>query len=82
MEEREIVRNEQFLLFPQCFLDLYCRHVKPRLVSERVKFGIVRLNHCESGYREYMYNAAKMMQVMFDRVCVPQGKITSCIRDR
>ena len=26
----EIARYEQFLLFPQCFQDLYCRHVKTR----------------------------------------------------
>ena len=26
----EIARYEQFLLFSQCFLDLYCRHVKTR----------------------------------------------------
>ena len=26
----EIARYEQFLLFPQCFLDLYCRHVTIR----------------------------------------------------
>ena len=26
----EIARYEQFLLFPQCFQDLYCRHIKTR----------------------------------------------------
>ena len=34
----EIARNEQFLLFPQCFQVLYRRQVKkPGLVWERVK---------------------------------------------
>ena len=32
----EIALYEQFLLFPQCFQDLYCRHIKPGLVWERV----------------------------------------------
>ena len=27
----EIAHYEQFLLFPQCFQDLYCRHVKTRV---------------------------------------------------
>ena len=26
----EIAHHEQFPLFPQCFQDLYCRHVKTR----------------------------------------------------
>ena len=30
MEKGEIARNEQFLLFPQCFQELYCRHIKTR----------------------------------------------------
>ena len=33
----EIARNEQFLLFPQCFQKgLYCRHVKSRACLETV----------------------------------------------
>ena len=27
-ENGEIARYEQFLLFPQCFQDLYCKHIK------------------------------------------------------
>ena len=31
MEKEEIAHNEQFLLFPKCFVkDLYCRYVKTR----------------------------------------------------
>ena len=29
-EKGEIARDEQFLLFPQCFQVLYCRHLKTR----------------------------------------------------
>ena len=32
----EIARYEQFLLFPQCFQELYCRHVKIRDCLETV----------------------------------------------
>ena len=30
MGKGEIARYKQFLLFPQCFQSLYCRHVKTR----------------------------------------------------
>ena len=41
----EIARYEQFLLFPQCFKDLYYRHVQQGLVQEKVKrrYGMVKL---------------------------------------
>ena len=37
VENGEIVRHEHFLLFPQCFPDLYSRHVKQGLVWGKVK---------------------------------------------
>ena len=36
VEKGEIARHKQFLLFPLFSKDLYCRHVKPGLVWERV----------------------------------------------
>ena len=41
--KEEIARYEQFLLFPQCFQNnLYYKHVKKRLVWERVKIHFVK----------------------------------------
>ena len=37
MGKGEVARDEQFLLFPVFSKHLYCRHVKPGLVWERVK---------------------------------------------
>ena len=41
VEKEEIACYNQFLLFPQCFQDLYSRYRKNRLVCGRAK-GIMR----------------------------------------
>ena len=50
----EIARYEQFLLFPWCFQDLYCRYVKPGLVWEKVIEGNQAHTKCKIADADYI----------------------------
>ena len=42
----EIAHDEQFLLFPQCFQDLYCRHAKTRASSGKGQDACISRPYC------------------------------------